>query len=121
MQPSIPTPSAGDQHFWGQAVHRMGLGPEPIPVDKLTTAKLVAALRFMQRAEVKTAAQAAAEQIGKVCSRVRRSSPACLAPCARLQHKDLGCLGLNTGSFACLKGLCKYSRAISPRYSAVSQ
>lgn len=41
----------------------MGAGPDPIPVDKLTTARLAAAFTFMQRPECREAAAAAAAAI----------------------------------------------------------
>ena len=63
-KPTLVIPFFGDQHFWGAAVHRNGLGPEAIPVDALTVEGLTAALRFMQRPEVAAAAAAAADKIG---------------------------------------------------------
>lgn len=65
-KPTAIIPVFGDQHFWGAAVHRMGLGPPAIPIDELTTEGLEEALRFMQRPEVRAAAEAAAAQIGQV-------------------------------------------------------
>jgi UDP:flavonoid glycosyltransferase YjiC (YdhE family) len=43
----------GDQPFWGQAVASAGVGPAPIPIDRVTTKKLAAALRFMARPEAR--------------------------------------------------------------------
>jgi UDP:flavonoid glycosyltransferase YjiC (YdhE family) len=42
--PPVMLPFFGDQHFWARRVHRMGLGPKPIPRHGLTEGKLVAAL-----------------------------------------------------------------------------
>ena len=42
--PNIIVPHAADQPFWGQRVHVLGAGPRPIPVKKLTTSRLLAAL-----------------------------------------------------------------------------
>lgn len=42
--PSILTPLAGDQLFWGRRVYEMGVGPRPIPHQKLTVEKLAAAI-----------------------------------------------------------------------------
>lgn len=56
----------GDQFFWGNAVHRMGLGPAPIPVDELDEGRLADAMRFMQQPDVQKAAAAAAATINKV-------------------------------------------------------
>ncbi len=50
-------PFFGDQAFWGSAVFRRGVGPKPIPIDSLTTKKLVEALLFMQKPEVKQEAR----------------------------------------------------------------
>ncbi len=43
----------GDQPFWGQAVASAGVGPTPISIDRVTTKKLAAALRFMARPEAR--------------------------------------------------------------------
>src|SRR5687768_6851994 len=42
--PSIVVPFIGDQRFWGNLLHRRGLGPEPIPYRKLSSDRLAAAL-----------------------------------------------------------------------------
>lgn len=55
--PTTVIPFFGDQTFWGSAVYRRGVGPRPIPIDSLTTKKLVQALEFMQRPEVKREAE----------------------------------------------------------------
>jgi UDP:flavonoid glycosyltransferase YjiC (YdhE family) len=59
-------PFFGDQFFWGAAVHRMGLGPPPVPAGELSTGKLADALRAMRHPEVCAAAAAVAEKIAKV-------------------------------------------------------
>jgi UDP:flavonoid glycosyltransferase YjiC (YdhE family) len=38
--PSIVIPFFGDQHFWGQRVLVLGVGPAPIPRRKLTAERL---------------------------------------------------------------------------------
>lgn len=43
-KPTIICPFFGDQPFWGKWVHRLGVGPEPIPQKKLTAARLAAAI-----------------------------------------------------------------------------
>jgi sterol 3beta-glucosyltransferase len=43
-KPSVVVPFFGDQHFWGQRVHRAGGGPPPIPRRALTPERLVAAI-----------------------------------------------------------------------------
>lgn len=42
----------GDQPFWGEACAGAGVGPKPISIDRVSTKKLTAALRFMARPEV---------------------------------------------------------------------
>jgi len=54
--PTAVIPFFGDQWFWGDACHRAGVAPPPIPIDHLSTKRLVAALKFMQQPEVKEAA-----------------------------------------------------------------
>ena len=46
----------GDQPFWGEAVSTARVGPKPISIDRVTTKKLIGALRVMARPEVKRAA-----------------------------------------------------------------
>ncbi len=38
-------PSFGDQFFWGWRVQELGVGPKPIPRNKLTLEKLVSAIQ----------------------------------------------------------------------------
>ena len=42
--PNLVVSFAADQPFWGARVHAIGAGPKPIPVKKLTTDKLIAAI-----------------------------------------------------------------------------
>jgi sterol 3beta-glucosyltransferase len=42
--PSIIIPFAGDQSFWGQRVVQLGAGPTPIPLKKLSVARLATAI-----------------------------------------------------------------------------
>ncbi len=44
-RPTIVCPFFGDQPFWGQRVHALGAGSEPIPQKKLTAEKFAAAVR----------------------------------------------------------------------------
>jgi sterol 3beta-glucosyltransferase len=44
-RPTVICPFQGDQHFWGAAVHRAGVGPQPLPANKLTPASLASAIR----------------------------------------------------------------------------
>ncbi len=43
-KPTLICPFVGDQPFWGERVHRLGVGPKGIPQKKLTVANLAAAL-----------------------------------------------------------------------------
>ncbi|CAI7891201.1 unnamed protein product [Closterium sp. NIES-53] len=51
--PTTIIPFFGDQPFWGARVHAAGVGPEPIPIGSLTLDKIVAAIDFMIRDEVR--------------------------------------------------------------------
>jgi sterol 3beta-glucosyltransferase len=42
--PSVIVPHFVDQPFWGERVHALGAGPKPVPRQKLTAAKLGAAI-----------------------------------------------------------------------------
>jgi sterol 3beta-glucosyltransferase len=43
-KPATIVPFFGDQPFWGQRLHELGVGADPIPQKKLTVEKLVSAL-----------------------------------------------------------------------------
>lgn len=43
--PSIIVPHFADQFFWGRQVHKLGVGPQPIPVQKLTPILLMHAIQ----------------------------------------------------------------------------
>jgi sterol 3beta-glucosyltransferase len=44
-KPTLVLPFLADQPFWGKRIHTLGVGPEPIPAEKLTANQLAAALR----------------------------------------------------------------------------
>jgi sterol 3beta-glucosyltransferase len=44
-KPTIIVPFMVDQPFWGKAVHKLGVGPQPIPQNKITVDSLAAAIR----------------------------------------------------------------------------
>jgi len=44
--PSIVTPFFGDQPFWGQRVFELGVGPRPIPRQRLTVDRLAESIRI---------------------------------------------------------------------------
>lgn len=51
MRAGIPVaiiPFTADQGFWGKQVHRLGLGPEPLPRHKLTADRLAQAIKDTQ-------------------------------------------------------------------------
>jgi len=46
-RPTLVCPFFGDQPFWGQRVYALGVGPQPIPQQQLTAAKLAQAMRTL--------------------------------------------------------------------------
>ena len=44
-KPTFIVPFFGDQPFWGAACERAGVGPAPVPIDDLTTERIVDALK----------------------------------------------------------------------------
>ena len=60
--PSVVVPSFGDQFFWGWRVQKLGVGPKPIPRNKLTVTKLVQAI---QQAVNDDAIKSKATQVGQ--------------------------------------------------------
>ena len=44
--PAVIVPFFADQPFWGERVYRLGVGPRPIPRQKLTADRLTGALRL---------------------------------------------------------------------------
>ncbi len=59
--PSVICPFFGDQPFWGRRIHALGVGPEPIPHNELTAARLGDAIRC---ATSDSAMRAAAADLG---------------------------------------------------------
>jgi sterol 3beta-glucosyltransferase len=45
--PSLVVPFMADQPFWGRQVHALGIGPKPIPHDRLGIENLAEAIRLM--------------------------------------------------------------------------
>nr|XP_043612642.1 sterol 3-beta-glucosyltransferase UGT80A2-like [Erigeron canadensis] len=54
--PTTVVPFFGDQPFWGRQVHARGVGPPPIPIEEFSLKKLVSAIQFMLKPEVKVSA-----------------------------------------------------------------
>ena len=46
-RPSLICPIFGDQPFWGKRIARLGAGPDPIPLKKLTAHNLAIALQAL--------------------------------------------------------------------------
>jgi sterol 3beta-glucosyltransferase len=44
--PAIVTPYFGDQPFWGQRVYELGVGPKPIPRQRITVDRLAESIRY---------------------------------------------------------------------------
>lgn len=61
-RPTVITPFFADQPFWGQVVKRLGAGPSPIPIRRLTSDRLAAAIR---EATTNPSIAARAADIGK--------------------------------------------------------
>lgn len=65
-RPTIVCPFQGDQHFWGAAVHRAGVGPEPLPAKKLTPEGLASVIRtVIEDSGVRNSAEDLAKRIMK--------------------------------------------------------
>jgi sterol 3beta-glucosyltransferase len=44
--PSIVVPFHGDQPFWGRCIQNLGVGPAPVPRNRLTAEKLATAIHL---------------------------------------------------------------------------
>lgn len=53
----------GDQQFWGQRVHKAGLGVKPIPLKKLTTRRFTQSISDLLRRDFSPATQRMKEQL----------------------------------------------------------
>jgi UDP:flavonoid glycosyltransferase YjiC (YdhE family) len=79
----VQVPFFGDQPFWGECCHRVGVGPRPVPIARLSTKDLMAAFEAFDAPEVRAAsarvkAQVAAED--GVASAVRHFHECAPAP-----------------------------------------
>ncbi|XXG73523.1 hypothetical protein AAC387_Pa07g2428 [Persea americana] len=61
--PTTVVPFFGDQFFWGDRIHAIGVGPEPIPISELSVERLSDAITFMLQPEVKQRAMELAKKI----------------------------------------------------------
>jgi UDP:flavonoid glycosyltransferase YjiC (YdhE family) len=62
--PALIIPHIADQFYWGQTIHELGIGPQPIPRTKLNREKLINSLNeLIQNEELHTSASAFGMQI----------------------------------------------------------
>ncbi|XP_065046794.1 sterol 3-beta-glucosyltransferase UGT80B1 isoform X2 [Musa acuminata AAA Group] len=52
--PTTIVPFFGDQFFWGERIHAIGVGPAPIPISELNVERLSSAIEFMLDPEMCT-------------------------------------------------------------------
>jgi|SRR6185312_15620927 len=65
-RPTVICPYFGDQPFWGQRVHELGVGPAPIPQKRLTVERLAAAIHeAITNSDMRQRAEALGEKIRK--------------------------------------------------------
>ncbi|KAL1322401.1 sterol 3-beta-glucosyltransferase UGT80A2 isoform X2 [Arachis hypogaea] len=109
--PTTIVPFFGDQPFWGERVHARGVGPAPIPVDEFTLGRLVDAINYMLKPEVKRNAEELADAMkhedgvaGAVAAFYKHYHPQTpdsetnhqpVATMPRLGFSFLGCFGLS--------------------------
>ncbi len=63
--PAIITPFTSDQPFWGRRIYQLGVGPRPIPRQKLTAEKLAEAINMV------TGDQAMQQRAAELGERIR--------------------------------------------------
>jgi sterol 3beta-glucosyltransferase len=61
--PNIVIPFMGDQPFWGDRVHAIGVGPKPILVKDLSVEKLSRAIVETEKASFSKSAEIIGQQI----------------------------------------------------------
>lgn len=61
--PTVVTPFYGDQPFWGARVATLGVGPAPVPQQKLTPARLAEAIKRATAADMQVRASRLGQQI----------------------------------------------------------
>jgi sterol 3beta-glucosyltransferase len=65
-KPTVCCPFLGDHYFWSDAVSRIGAGPPPIPLHRLTVERLAAAIRIV------TTDEAMRERVRRLGEKLRR-------------------------------------------------
>ncbi|MED6158498.1 hypothetical protein PIB30_033317 [Stylosanthes scabra] len=110
--PTTIVPFFGDQPFWGERVHARGVGPAPIPVDEFTLGRLVDAINYMLKPEVKRSAEELAEAMkhedgvaGAVTAFYKHYHPR--APDSETNHQILGTVPKHGFSLRACFGLSK--------------
>ncbi|KAI1331222.1 glycosyltransferase family 1 protein [Xylariaceae sp. FL0255] len=63
-KPTLVIPFFADQHFWGTALSKAGIGPDPIPYKRLTAENLSEGIKNCLTDEATAAAREVAERIG---------------------------------------------------------
>jgi sterol 3beta-glucosyltransferase len=61
--PQMAIPFLADQPFWGDRIARLGAGPEPVPISRLTPDRLHQGLAFMDAPAVRRAAESLGSRI----------------------------------------------------------
>jgi sterol 3beta-glucosyltransferase len=56
-------PFFGDQHFWGEMVHRQGLGPRPVSVSQLSLALVAESLEVLLRRDTRRSVAALSQRM----------------------------------------------------------
>jgi len=64
-KPTLVCPFFGDQFFWGEMVRRRGVGPEPCPIDSLTTQVLASKFEVLVSPEMQARARDMAMRMEK--------------------------------------------------------
>ena len=64
-KPTLVIPFGGDQPFWGACVHRMGLGPKPLPFRKITEKRLMRRFAALQLPEYQKNAAEVSQSLKK--------------------------------------------------------
>lgn len=80
-KPTLVCPATTDQPFWGRVVHRLGVGPAPIPRRRLTAERLAAAIgtlttdeHVQRRAAALGEAIRAEDGVGRAVAEILRCS-----------------------------------------------
>jgi UDP:flavonoid glycosyltransferase YjiC (YdhE family) len=60
--PSVATPFTADQAFWGRRIHRLGVGPEPLPAKRISSRRLAS---LIDQAVNDTQMQHRASELGR--------------------------------------------------------